>query len=453
MNARIPIELKTLKKHAVIIGASGSGKTVAAKTILEELVLSGVKVIAIDPQGDLASMAMPSSDSDWKRARVRPRVYTPASDAGRPLSLNPLTLPADSKNGSRMLAAVAENIAGILGYDTRKAAGKAAVSALDKLLFDSLSRGHRISEIDGLVTAALTYTKPAEISWEEEWDYEQKLRKFNAALVSDRLAGKNAKEAHVVITTPERRLALKTYVRPVKPKPKKPDNPLARVISENSLAELVRRLAQLASGSKRDLYCRGYPITIEELTKSKLSIVYLNSLYALEEKMAVVAQIATTLYGWMLTHASQSLQIVLYIDEIAQFLPAGTRNTGAKEALRLLFKQGRKYGVGVMLATQNPGDVDYRAMSQASTWMIGRLTMKQDLAKLKPLYNGIPATSLRNSTSGELGAETINDLPHADVGQFQIISPDAFQGVRVFRFPMCRTPHKTLNETDIAKIK
>lgn len=419
----LPVDIQSFRKHAVIIGASGSGKTVTAKHVIEELVLSGVKVIAIDPQGDVASMALASSDPNW--SRVRKRVYTPASDAGMTLSLNPLNVRSDSS--SRMIPAVAANVAGILGYDTRNAEGRSVVAALDQTL---LTANGSITSIDALIRALKAHVGDRSVN--------------DQLLAENAVMRNNAREARrhgFDVPDPE----------PVRPTAA--TNALEYICSTKHLNELIRRLSQLATGTSRELYCTGRPITMDELTSSDLSVVYLNTLYGASEKVAVVSQIATTLYDWMLKHPSPNLQVVLYIDEIAQFLPAGNKNTSAKEALRLLFKQGRKYGVGIILATQSPGDADYKAMSQAGTWMIGRLSMRQDINKVKPLYANLPDRGMKDSVSGELSGEAVSDLPHMDVGQFQVISPDNFTGIRVLRFPMPRTPHETLDEYALERVK
>ena len=75
------------------------------------------------------------------------------------------------------------------------------------------------------------------------------------------------------------------------------------------------------------------------------------------------------------------LRVLLYMDEVAGYLPP-TANPPTKKPIMLLMKQARAFGVGVVLATQNPVDVDYKALSNAGTWMIGRLQTERDKARL-----------------------------------------------------------------------
>lgn len=424
----LPVDIESLRKHAVIVGASGSGKTVAAKHVLEELILRGIKVIAIDPQGDIASMALPSNDSTFERKKRV--VYTPGSDAGLPLSLNPMTIKNDSD--PRMIPAVAENIAGILSYDTRNAEGRAVVAVLDAVL---QTAGGSIRTLDDLRDAVMDLHQSA-----------RTIEPNPQELFMNELTRSHNKEARrhgFIVDIPKK----------IKARKVKAMNKVDHLISSKNLKDLIRRISQLTSGSKRGLYCDGIPVAIPQFSQNDLSIVYLNTLYGPEEKMAVVASVATALYEWMLKNPARQLETVLYIDEVSMFLPAGTRNTAAKESLRLLFQQGRKYGVGIILATQSPGGADYRAMSQAATWMIGRLSMRQDVNKVKPQYANMPDQGMRDSHSGELSGLAVNDLPHMEVGQFQILSPDNFRGIRVYRFPMPRTPHETMDEYDLTRIE
>src|SRR5579871_6636558 len=103
-DARFLVPPDALLRHAVFLGASGSGKTVASKVLIEEMLRSGVPSIVIDPQGDLASLALPGDPAERAQhgvpddiarevlARAEVVIWTPGSDAGIPLGLSPLSL-------------------------------------------------------------------------------------------------------------------------------------------------------------------------------------------------------------------------------------------------------------------------------------------------------------------------------------------------------------------------
>ena len=119
-----------------------------------------------------------------------------------------------------------------------------------------------------------------------------------------------------------------------------------------------------------------------------MSVIYLNTLQTQEEKEFFIASITQLMYQWMLLNplknGQDGLQGLYYIDEIAPFIPP-VKKPACKESLMLLFKQARKYGIGCLIATQNPGDMDYKALAQFSTTNLGKLTQKQDLKKVQPI--------------------------------------------------------------------
>jgi hypothetical protein len=138
----VRLGIEALLRHMACLGASGSGKTVLCKVVVEEAIRKGIPVIALDPQGDLASFALPIEHElavnkgvpidvvrDYGN-KVEPVVYTPGSTAGIQLSANPF-LPASVLTGLsteerlRQTSLIAKNIAGLIGY-----AGKQDVEAV-----------------------------------------------------------------------------------------------------------------------------------------------------------------------------------------------------------------------------------------------------------------------------------------------------------------------------------
>ena len=162
-----PVELPAgmLKRHIVILGASGSGKTVLGKCVLEEAALNGVPVVVIDPQGDLASLALGGSADDLLAhgtdptrlneylSRLEFRTFTPASSKGIPLSASPLQLPpADlpEEEKIRSLDLVCSSLALLLGYDTEAEDGKAVKSLLYEVFEHAWRRGRPFRDFDSL---------------------------------------------------------------------------------------------------------------------------------------------------------------------------------------------------------------------------------------------------------------------------------------------------------------
>ncbi len=101
-----------------------------------------------------------------------------------------------------------------------------------------------------------------------------------------------------------------------------------------------------------------------------------------EERQFVTALILSKLVTWMRRQSGTTdLRALLYMDEVAGYLPP-TANPPTKQPIMLLMKQARAFGIGVVLSTQNPVDVDYKAISNAGTWMVGRLQTERDKQRL-----------------------------------------------------------------------
>lgn len=376
----VEYDLEALKKHFVALGGSGSGKTVLGKVVIEEAAMAGISSILVDPQGDLASLALPVDD----KFKTKVIIFTPTSSKGIPLSLNPLKIPPRDIEHEEMVSIfhnISSSIAKLLGYNPDKDKGKSAEAILYMLLLDSWQRNEEINTFEKL-----------------------------SCLVKD---------------VPEQ---LKAEA--------------SSLANENELKELSKKIKFLSVGNKELLFQFGVSLDIDMMLKGdpKINVIYLNSLHSSDEKQFFVSMIASQLYEWMLMNPSDKLQGIFYIDEIADYIPAGSKKPLAKESLLLLFKQARKYGVGTIIATQNPGDIDYKAFAQFGTWALGRLTTKQDISKIKdPL----------KSIAGAKAAEAIDDLPTLQPGEFKLFCPDCFSDIQDVKVRKLYTEHKTLNEDDL----
>jgi hypothetical protein len=222
---------------------------------------------------------------------------------------------------------------------------------------------------------------------------------------------------------------------------------LGRFLAARKLRQAMQRLARLDVGTRRRLFHDGYSIDVDRLlghdegdpARTRVSVIYLNALEQQEDKELVVASLADQLYRWMLAHPSQDLQALFYIDEVAPFIPP-VRKPSCKQGLSLLFKQARKYGLGCLMATQNPGDVDYKAMAQFGTWAIGRLTTRQDRKKVEPTIS---------SLAGDASEDVMDELPRLRAGQFVLLSPDHLAAPAPLTCRWLFTAHETFDERRI----
>lgn len=395
-NFRYPIDL--LQKHFLCLGATGSGKTVLSKILIEEAALQGIPSIIVDPQGDLASLGMPGTNEkvDKKRLeefneKARVTIFTPTSSKGVPICINPLKLPPSGIEKEELISIlnqIASSIAQLIGYDLDNDKGKNAESVLYLILHDAWKRKAELKTFDELAELVLNLS--------------ESVQKEGAAFI------KNKAE----------------------------------------IEALAKKIKFLTIGEKELMFQHGVPLDIDLLLgkktgKAQISIIYLNTLETMEEKQFFVAMLAAELYKWMLLHPSKSLQALFMIDEVSSFIPAGAEKPIAKEILKLIYKQARKYGVGCITGTQNPGDIDYKAFAQFGTWALGRMVTKQDIAKV--------ATALK-SISGKDVASVISDLPSLKPGEFRIFCPDLSSKIEEMKARWLLTEHRTLTEEDVRGI-
>ena len=362
--------------------------------------MRGIPIIAIDPQGDIASLitmgdrkVIASKNGDLEcydlyNSNVEVVVWTPASNSGIGIHVNPLdfNFPDDPDDKIREISSIAQNITNLIGYDLRKNEGKFIAAFFDLV----------ITYIDDNNLEIKTFRDMVELFQNTPTD----LRSDIATIISDR-------------------------------------------VFEN----VTRNIMTLTIGAKKFLFNRGVPLDIDVLfgtdsEKTRISVIHLNSLTTQEEKNFFVAQIALELYKWMLNNPKPDLQGVFYIDEIAPFLPPVSK-PASRDILRLLFKQSRKYGIGCLMATQNPGDVDYRSMAQISSYMLGRLMTDQDIKKVDQMIK-----SFVQDNPDEL----IRSLPTLKTGNFKLISPDNFDDVQHLKMRWLYTQHRTYDESDIEQV-
>ncbi len=133
-------------------------------------------------------------------------------------------------------------------------------------------------------------------------------------------------------------------------------------------------------------WIQGEPLDMDSLLRApdgrpRASIVYLSHLSD-SERVFVVTLLLSKLVTWMRQQPGTSeFRALVYADEVMGFAPP-TAEPPSKRPILTLFKQARAHGVGVVLATQNPVDLDYKLMSNAGTWMVGRLQTERDKARI-----------------------------------------------------------------------
>jgi hypothetical protein len=396
-----PVELpvNAFHRHFMALGASGSGKTVLCKCVMEEAVKNNIPLIIVDPQGDITSLALKgdpeeiekhegslaSQEEFFKKARLA--IFTPASSKAIPISVNPCKFPSKDLPREEAILALdmtATSLSGFLGYDLNSDPGRGAKAYLFTILEHLWQQGWMVKGVDNL--ADLVLKPPSEIT-----------------------------------------------------------ETLFNLVTRKEPEEIARKLRFLTVGTPSLMFKMGVQIDIDMFMdrtdgKVPVNIIYLNTLSSANDKQFFLATLLKELYCWMLKNPSEDVQLLFYVDEIAPYIPPYPRNPPSKEAYSLLFKQARKYGIGLVAATQNVTDIDYKALAQVNTWCLGRMMTNQDIARVQKIIQSIDP----------LRAEgVIRKLPSLRTGEFLMLSPDFYDGVLDFQVRWLVTAHQTLNEKDL----
>jgi hypothetical protein len=433
-----PIDIKPqiLARHAAMLGSTGSGKTVMAKALIEEAALAGIPSLIIDPQGDLARLAMgidpddlEAQDGDVARAKqlmekCEVRIWTPLRSKGLPLCIDPFRAPPSDLDPEEAITAwdmMAAGFANLAGFDVEKPKGKTVKPYLYEILVEGTRCGLDVGDFQALARVVrephqefIRHMYPE--CFEEDVDPEDKISPptWNEVMIEHRL------------TDFEERLPKSTR------------------------GELARRLSAFSSGVNQLLFSNGVPIDIDAFVepampgKIPLNIVYLNTIQDENQKQYFVQELSRELYDWMLTQqpAEGELKLLFFMDEVAPYLPPYPRNPPAKDLIKLIFKQARKYGVACVLATQNVSDVDYKILAQANTTFIGRFTQPQDVEKVRHL--------LKESGGDQ---DLVAQLPTLGPGQFQMVAPDVDANPVPIQCRWLYTDHGApLNEDQVEEI-
>ena len=402
----IQIDKMVLARHAAMLGSTGSGKTVMAKTVIEEAAIAGIPSLILDPQGDLARLALGIDEGDLREhggevdrmkklmSKMEVRIWTPLRSKGLPLCIDPFRSPPADLDPEEAITAwdmVAAGFSNLAGFDVEKTQGKVVKPFLYEILVNGTRLGLDVSDFRGL---AKVVKEPQE--------------NFTRALYPECFIDVEEGEAPELPAWDEIMFehGLRDY---------------DEMLPKSTRNDLARRLAAFSSGVNQLLFSNGVPIDIDSFCepampgKIPLNIVYLNTIQDEAQKQYFVQELSRELYDWMLTQqpAEGELKLLFFMDEVAPYLPPHPRNPPAKDLIKLIFKQARKYGVACVLATQNVSDVDYKILAQANTTFIGRFTQPQDIDKVRHL--------LKESGGDQ---DLVAQLPTLDAGQFQMVAPD-----------------------------
>jgi len=379
---------RDLVTHAVCVGMTGSGKTGLCLALLEEAAIDNLPAIVIDPKGDLSNLLL--TFPDLKAADFRPWI-----DEGeaRRKSMEPDAYAA---------AEAARWAKGLSEWDEDGARIRRLRDAADMVVYTPGSQaGIPVSVLKSFAAPSAEIVDDSDLMRE---------RVSTTATSLLGLAGIDAdpvkSREHILISTlldtawrAGRDLDVAALIQQIQSPPMSKIGvlELEAFFPSKERFELAMALNNLLAAPGFSAWMEGEPLDLQRILHTPagkprvaiFSIAHLND----AERMFFVSLLLNQTLGWMRAQSgTTSLRALLYMDEIFGYLPP-VANPPSKIAMLTLLKQARAFGVGIVLATQNPVDLDYKALSNAGTWFIGRLQTERDQARVLDGLEGASATA------------------------------------------------------------
>lgn len=378
---------KDLVTHGVVLGMTGSGKTGLCISILEEAAMDNIPAIIIDPKGDIANLML--NFPDFKPADYRPWINeddaakkgkTPDEFAEKTANMWKEGLASWGQSPERVQQLRDKVDVNIFTPGSKAGIPVSILSSLEAPPFEVLDDGELLGD---------------------------RIESTASSLLS--LVGVNADP----IQSPEavllgtifshcwqagQDLSLESLIRHLQ----KPPFDKVGVIDVNSFMnekerhKLALKFNSLLASPGFSTWMEGPALDIAKMMhspegKPRMSIFSIAHLSD-TERMFFVSLLLNQMLGWMRAQSgTTSLRAMLYMDEIYGFLPPSA-NPPSKKPMMTMLKQGRAFGLGCLLATQNPVDLDYKALSNIGTWWLGRLQTERDKARVLDGLEGAAAS-------------------------------------------------------------
>ncbi len=366
-----------LTTHGVVVGMTGSGKTGLAVVLLEEALLSGIPTLVLDPKGDMTNLALvfpdlaPASFRPWiSEAEARAAGLSPDAYAEQQATIWREGLASNGIGPERLQAL--KDAADVTIYTPGSTAGVPLniIGSLraPELSWDTEAEALR-DEIEGTVTSLL-------------------------ALVGIQADPLSSRE-HVLLSNlienawrAGRDLDLGALIGEIQSPPLRKLGvfEIDQFFPPADRTKLAFTLNSLVASPSFSAWGEGEPLDPQRLLvtadgKPRCAVVYLAHLSE-EERQFVVTLVFSKLVTWMRgQEGTPDLRALAYMDEVFGYVPPSA-SPPAKKPILTIFKQGRAFGLGLVLSTQNPVDLDYKAMSNAGTWLVGRLQTENDKARV-----------------------------------------------------------------------
>lgn len=379
-----------LTTHAVVVGMTGSGKTGLCIDLLEEAALQDIPALMIDPKGDITNALLHFPDL-------------------APQDFQPWVNPDQARRDGKTVEQAAEGAAslwrnGLAKWDI----GSERIQALqDAVHFAIYTPGSDA----GIPVSILASLEAPPIPWEDNRELlREKISSTITALLGlvglDDVDPVRSRE-HILLSnifefawSRGKDLDLGELIMQTQTPPftKLGVFDVNTFFPQKERFELAMLLNNILAAPAFQSWIEGQPLDISSLLygpdgRPRHSVFYIAHLPD-SERMFFVTLLYSAIETWMRTQSgTSSLRAIIYFDEIFGYMPP-VGNPPSKEPMLRMLKQARAFGVGQMLVTQNPVDVDYKALSNAGTWFIGKLQTDQDKQRLLDGLEGVMADDL-----------------------------------------------------------
>jgi hypothetical protein len=379
---------KDLVTHAVCVGMTGSGKTGLCISLLEEAAIDGIPALIIDPKGDIANLLLAFPN-------LSPEEFAPW--------INPEDARLKGMEPAAYAAAEAEKWRkGLASWGMDAARIQRMRAAADFTIYTPGSDA-------GLPVSILkSFEAPDETTLQDREAFRERISATVTSLLG--LAGIDAdpvqSREHILLSTildqawrKGASLDLGGIIAQVQQPPfqKVGVLDLESFYPPKERFGLAMALNNLLASPGFEAWLTGEPLDVQSMLytpqgKPRISIFSIAHLSD-AERMFFVSLLLNQTLGWVRRQSgTTSLRALLYMDEIFGYFPP-TAEPPSKRPLLTLLKQARAFGLGVVLATQNPVDLDYKGLANTGTWFIGRLQTERDKMRVLEGLEGAVSTA------------------------------------------------------------
>ena len=389
------LEADHLTTHGVIVGMTGSGKTGLVTVLVEEALSQGIPCFVVDVKGDLSNLrlAVPTLSP----AALRPWVEAAPGDEDG-IADEPLVAEVATKRAESLASwGIAEEALAAYGHKTHVRIVTPGSDAGDPLhVLSALERRSPRwdDDVEGArATLSAAVSVVLRLVGREAEPGKSREHAFLSILAERRLlAGKEAPLQELVLDVMDPPISEIAAL------------PLDDFMSHKTRRELAADLNTLLAAPSMKSWRTGASLDVAawmekvdgKTPATVLSVAHLDE----EERQLVLGVVLEEVLAWVRRlPGTQRLRALIVFDEIYGFVPPHPASPPTKKPLVSLMKQARAYGVGVVLATQNPMDLDYRALSNAGVWVLGRLQTDADRERV---LDGLSNEAGQGQTAEEL---------------------------------------------------